>query len=57
MIFKVTYYLELRTAIIVYFASHFLPTMIELVVWTLQNINIFTWLKKYISINNKITNM
>ena len=35
MIFSVTYYLELRNAVIVYCASHFLPIMIELVVWTL----------------------
>ena len=35
VIFSVTYYLDLRNAIIVYRASHFLPTMVELVVWTL----------------------
>ena len=35
MIFNVTCYLELHNAIIVYYASHFLPTMIELVVRTL----------------------
>ena len=43
MIFSVTHSLELHNAIIVYCASHFLPTMVELVVCTLQNINIFTW--------------
>ena len=40
------YYLELRNAIIVYYAPNFLPTMLELVVWTLWNINIFTWWEK-----------
>jgi hypothetical protein len=45
VIFSVTYYVELRNAITVYCASHFLPTMVELVVWTLLNINIFTWQK------------
>ena len=35
MILSVTYYLELRSALTVYCASHFLPTMVEVVVWTL----------------------
>jgi hypothetical protein len=35
MTFSVAYYLELRNAITVYCASHFLPTMVELVVLTL----------------------
>ena len=35
MIFSVTYYLESRNAKIVYCASHFLPTIVQLVVWTL----------------------
>ena len=35
MIFSATYYLELRNAIIVYCAYHFLQTMVKLVVWTL----------------------
>ena len=35
MIFSVAYYLELRNAIFVYCASHFLPTMVEMAVWTL----------------------
>jgi hypothetical protein len=35
LMFNVTYYLELRNAKTVYRASHFLPTMIELVVWIL----------------------
>ena len=35
IIFSVTYYLALHNAIIVYHASHFLLTMVELVVWTL----------------------
>ena len=35
MILSVTYYLELRNDIIVYYAFHFLPTMVELVVWTI----------------------
>ena len=48
MIFSVTYYQKLRNGIIVYCAPHCLPTIVELVVWTLQNINIFTW-----QINNK----
>ena len=44
MIFSVNYYLELHNPIIVYCASHvFIPTKVELVVWTLQNINIFAW--------------
>ena len=42
IIFSVTHYLELRNAIIVYCASHFSPTMIELVDWTLYNMNILT---------------
>ena len=29
MIFSVTYYVELRNAIFVYWAPHFLPTMVE----------------------------
>ena len=43
VIFSVTYCLELRNVIIVYCASHFLPTMVDLVICTLENINIFTW--------------
>ena len=43
-IFSMTYYLEyLHNANIVYYASHFLLIMVELVVWILENINIFNW--------------
>ena len=42
LIFSVTYYLELRNAITVNCSSHFLPTKVKLVVWTLWNINIFS---------------
>ena len=41
MLFSVTYYLKLCNVIIVYCASHFLPAIVELVVWTLSNINIY----------------
>jgi len=43
MRFSVIYYLELRNVLIVYCAFHFLPTMVDLVVCSLENINIFTW--------------
>ena len=47
---SVTYYLELRNAIIVYCASHFLPTMVELVVCTLYIEHSHLYLvKKYIN--------
>ena len=51
MIFSVTYYLELCNAIIVYCTFHFLPTMVKLVVYTLENINIL--LDKNRGINDK----
>ena len=35
MIFSVTYYLELRIVISIYYTSHILPTKVKLVVWTL----------------------
>ena len=35
MVFSAIYYLELRNAIIIYCASHFLLSMVELVVWIL----------------------
>ena len=44
MLFSVTYCLEFHNTIIVYCTSHFnQSTKVELVVWTLQNIDIFTW--------------
>ena len=43
MIFSVTYYMEFCIAISIYYVSHILPSNFELVVWTLQNINDFTW--------------
>ena len=35
MMFSVTYVLELRNIIIVYYACHFVPTKVESVVWKL----------------------
>ena len=35
MIFRVTYFLELRNATSTYFISHILPTSVKSVVWTL----------------------
>ena len=43
VVFSVIYYLELCCAISLYYGSHFLPTKVKLVVWTLYNINISTW--------------
>ena len=47
MIFSVTYLLEQHNDIPNYHISHILPTNVKLVVWTLYNINNFTWLKSY----------
>ena len=35
MLFSVTHYLELSSAISIYYTSHILPTDVQLVVWTL----------------------
>jgi hypothetical protein len=35
MLYSVTYYLELSSAISIYRTSHVLPTNVQLVVWTL----------------------
>ena len=35
IVFNVAYYLELDNAITIFSISHFLPTKVELVVWTL----------------------
>ena len=43
MTYIVAYYLDLRNAISIYCKSHLLLTKVELVVWALQNINIFAW--------------
>ena len=35
IVFSITYYLELYNVVILYCISHFMPTKVELVVWTL----------------------
>ena len=35
MAFSITYYLKLHNAIIIYYRSHFLPTKMRSVIWTL----------------------
>ena len=42
MVVSVTYYLELHCAITFYYLV-FLSKKVDLVVWTLYNINMFTW--------------
>ena len=46
MIFSVTYHLQLRNVVSIYSTSHILFANVKLVVWTLWNIDNFTWLKK-----------
>ena len=43
MILSVTYYLDLPNATSISYVSHILPTNTKLIVWTLSNINNFTW--------------
>ena len=35
--------MELPNVVYIYCISHILPTNVELIVWTLQGINNFTW--------------
>jgi hypothetical protein len=55
MIFVVTYLLELHNVIISYYRSHFAPTEIKQVVWTLYNMNYFTGKKLTFSAECYIT--
>ena len=51
MVFGVTYYVELHCDT-TFYCVIVLPPKVELVVWTLRNNSIFTWVLIYI--NNKL---
>ena len=44
-VFSVTYYLEAQYDVSICRTSHISSTNVKLIVWTLYNINNFTWFK------------